>query len=323
MARATFLLPARARFGGQRLSPGTARALGRADRVDRAERADSGDADGPAQAARSQLRRHFTLVPDHWPVAALARRAEAGDAEGACWLRADPAHIRASINGAVLLACGDGLALQPAEAEALLQPLRPLFGDAGFPIDAPAPGHWYLRLPPDARPPRASEPADALGDDVTGHLPEGEGGRRWRALLSEAQVILHNHPANAARVAAGALPVNSLWFWGGGVLPDVVASPYARLQSDDEVARALAHGVAGAEALPPAYARPDDAVLVDLRAMRDLAALERHWLRPALDDVAGGALPRLQLDFADGHVVDFARGQRWRLWRRPAERLGA
>ncbi len=305
MARATFLLPARERFGGQRLSEPVARALGRADHHE------------AVAGERAQLRRHFTLLPDHWPLAALTRRVDAADAESACWLRADPAHIRPGINGATLLACGDALALSGEEAEALQRPLRPLFGDAGFPIDAPVPAHWYLRLPREAQLPEFAEPAEALGGDVFEHLPEGDAGRRWRALLSEAQVILHNHPANAARAATGKLPVNSLWFWGGGVLPDRVSGAHARLQSEDEVARALAHGAAAIEALPGRYARPEDDLLVDLRHVRDVAALEHDWLQPALRDMATDAVEALQLDFADGHAIDLLRSQRWRFWRRP------
>lgn len=307
--RVTLLLAARERFGGQRLSPESARAFGRADRRD------------SATGGRAQLRRHFTLIPDHWPLAALARRADTEDVVGSTWLRADPAHVRAGMNGATLLACGDGMALTADEASALLRPLKPLFGDTGFAIDAPQPSHWYLRLPLEAKPPAFAEPAEALGSDVFEHLPEGDAGRRWRSLLSEAQVILHNHPLNAERAARGQLPVNSLWFWGAGVLPDSVSSPHARLQSDDEVMAALAHGVLRAEPRPAAYAAAQDDLLVDLRDMRDLAALERDWLAPALRDVAAGGIERLQLDFADGHAVDIARGQRWRFWRKPMARL--
>src|SRR5687768_231748 len=259
MAHVAFLLAARSRYGGQRLSPQTARALGRADRRDE------------TGSARAQLRRHFSLIPDHWPLASLTRRVDAEDAAGACWLRADPAHVRAGINGATLLACGDGVDLTAEETATLLQPLRPLFGDAGFPIDAPLPGHWYLRLPREAKLPLFTEPSEALGTDVFEHLPEGDAGRRWRSLLSEAEVVLHNHPFNARRTDKGRLAVNSLWFWGGGVLPDHASARRARLQSDDEVMRALAHGGAAVESLPGRYGHANGDVLVDLRALRDLA----------------------------------------------------
>src|SRR3546814_9323765 len=103
---------------------------------------------------------------------------------------------------------------------AFLPALRPLFGDAGFPIDAPHPSRWYLRLPHGAKLPAFAEPDDALGADLFDHLAEGSEGRRWRVLLGEAQVVLHNHPRNARRAEQGRPPVNSLWYWGGGVLPD-------------------------------------------------------------------------------------------------------
>ena len=316
MARASFLLPARARFGGQRLAPDLAKALGRGDHRDVPPTAN--DASGKAQ-----LRRHFRLVPDHWPLAALTRRVDGPDADGACWLRADPAHLRAGINGATLLAVGDMLQLSAEDAQALLRPLRPLFGDAGFTLDAPLPGHWYLRLPCEAKPPAFVEPGEALGTDVFEHLPEGEAGRRWRSLLSEAQVTLHHHPINAARIAAGQLPVNSLWFWGAGILPDHVSSPHGVVQSEDEVVRALAHGAAAATTLAGRYALPEADTLFDLRHARDLQALQAQWWQPALRDLAAGRLQQVQLDFEDGHAIGLDRRQRWRFWRRPLPRMDA
>lgn len=310
MAQATFLLPPRARFGGQRLPEASARALGRADHAQAGE------------GGRAQLRRHATLVPDHWPLAALTRRIDAHDADTGCWLRADPAHVRAGINGATLLASGGMLDLTAAEADELQRPLRPLFGDTGFTLDAPTPAHWYLRLPREAKLPAFAEPSEALGADVFEHLPDGEPGRRWRALLNEAQVVLHNHPLNARRAADGKLPVNSLWFWGGGVLPDHQTFAAAHAWSNDEVVRALAAG-ADARALPPRYGTHEGDALIDLRHARDLALLERDWLQPALSAVAAGSLDALRLDFTDGHLSTLRRGQRWRFWRRPRVRFDA
>lgn len=310
MERAAFLLATGARFGGQRPGEAVAGALGRADH-----------AVGVA-GEREQLRRHFALVPDHWPLAALTRRVDADDADSARWLRADPAHVRADINGARLLACGDALGLSAEEAGEFLRALRPLFGDAGFPIDAPRPGHWYLRLPREAKLPAFADPAVALGEDVFEHLPEGDAGRRWRALLSEAQVVLHNHPRNAQRVAQALPPVNSLWFWGAGVLPHSSSTPHAWVYSDDEVLRALAHGHAGTAQLPPRFQATGERALYDLRVARDLAALERDWLCPAVRAVARHQLQQLELDFADGRVATIGRRQRWRFWRKPWARLG-
>src|SRR5690606_34937557 len=212
-ATTTFLLPAAARLGRQRLSGRNAALLGRGRR----------GSDGEA-GRRAQLLRHFPLHASGWPIAALARQAEVGDAADAAWLRADPAWLRPDINGVRLFAHGEALAVTEDERDGFLSALRPLFGDAGFALDAPHPAHWYLRLPAGTPLPAFPDPGDALGEDLFDHLDTGPEGRRWRALASEAQVLLHNHPLNARRVARGQAPVNAVWFWGRGRPPAAPAA---------------------------------------------------------------------------------------------------
>lgn len=297
----TLLLPARARLEGD--SPTLARVLAR------------GDAASGAAGDEAQLLRAFDVLPRGLPVAALTRQYDRGDAAHQAWLRADPAHVRADLGAGRLLACGE-LGLADAEVEALLQPLRPLFGDDGCPISAGAPSRWYLALPRDARLPAFVPPSRVLGDDIYAHLPEGDLGRRWRRLLSEAQVTLHNHPLNAERARAGKPVVNSLWFWGGGVLPDHVRSIHSAVMSDDLLCAALARQAqVGHVELPVSLPLvPPRGALVDLRRLRAARAIERDWVEPALARLRGQDL--LRLDFADGSRVDYRRGHRWRFWRR-------
>ncbi|MCA0395690.1 MAG: phosphoglycerate mutase [Proteobacteria bacterium] len=309
-ARATLLLPAARRFGTQALSAAGALALGRADRVE-----------GLGAGRRAQLLRHFQLVPNHWPIAALTRQMDARDAAGAAWLRADPCRVLPDMNGARLLGYGDALDLDAEDARQLLPALKPLFGDAGFTLDAPVPWRWYLRLPREARLPVFTEPDEALGTDLFDHLAEGSEGRRWRLLASEAQVVLHNHPWNARRQAAGRPPVNSLWFWGGGVLPDHVLTPHQRVHGVEDLCAALAAAAGVRAALPVRFAVEADDALFDLTALRDLAVLDALWLQPALAALRAGELASLQLDDEDGTAVAFVRSQRWRFWRRPRARL--
>ena len=318
MATATLLLPARERFAGQALPEQLARALGRAE-----------PSGGAIPGERAQLLRHFELLPRGWPVAALTRQLDAGDAELGAWLRADPAYVRPDINGARLLATGEVLQLAPEDIDALLPALRPLFGDAGFPIDAPSPARWYVRLPREAKLPQFAEPQDALGADLFEHLPGADQdrpeGRRWRALLSEAQVVLHNHPWNARRLADGKLPVNSLWFWGAGLLPDHVTSRHRRVHSDDILVRALANasGTALTPLASPFMPPEEGAALYDLRALRNFAWLTGDWLEPAILALHAGGIDSLHLDFEDGAGYTLSRRQRWRFWRRPLRVLHA
>jgi hypothetical protein len=308
--RATFLLPARLRLAGQGMPASLATALARADRT----QAQAGE--------RAQLLRHFELLPRGWPVAALTRAFDANDSMQGAWLRADPAYVQPDLSGARLLACGDALQLEAAEAEALLQPLRPLFGDSGFPIDAPRPARWYLRLPREAKLPSMASPDEALGADLFDHMPEGPEGRRWRALLSEAQVVLHQHPVNAQRIARGKPPVNSLWFWGGGVLPDHVTTSHASIASDEVTLRALAKSSNVAATDLPSHFETR-AALFDLRPQRDLHAIAEAWLSPALDALRAGTLAQLDLDCEDGTRWTLRRSQRWRFWRKPLAAIDA
>ena len=170
---------------------------------------------------------------------------------------------------------------------------------------------------------RSPHPSDALGEDVFDHTPDGSLARRWRSLLSEAQVVLHNHPRNEARAQAGLVPVNSLWFWGGGVLPDAVACDHASVFSDDPVLHGLACiGSFRAMALDdfPGVASIADAALLDLRACRDPRQLLERWLLPAQAAAQQG---RVDFDLADGRDFRLLPGQRWRFWRKPRTVLTA
>jgi hypothetical protein len=310
MPMLTLLLPARSRFESQPLPAGLARLLARADREDEAAR-------GP----KPQLQRHFDVLPRHCPEAPITRELDAGDAIAHAWLRADPSYVQADMTSGRMLACGD-MGLSTDDCDALLQPLRPLFGNEGFPISAPVPQRWYLMLPRDSKPPQCSPPDEVLGDDLHAHMPEGEPGRRWRRLLNEAQVILHNHPLNAQRIARGLPPVNNLWFWGGGVLPDHVRTDYRDVFGEEALLRGL--GKLAGVIVQPVPARLGTSpvgqdTLIDLRGVRELAVLERDWLLPAVSALRKA--DSLLLDFADGARYTIRRGQQWRFWRRPLASL--
>jgi len=317
MATLILLLPAVARLAG-RLPTALAAALGRADTV---------HADVPGE--RAQLLRHFDVVPRGWPIAALTRQRDAADAAGSMWLRADPAWVRPDISGARLFACGAGLQPTLADCDALLPALRPLFGDAGFQLDAPVPARWYLRLPQGSKLPAFADPADALGADVFEYLPndaqdDGVVARRWRSLLNEAQVVLHNHPWNARRVAAGKPPINSLWFWGAGALPMQVQSACGSVEGSDEVLQAFAIAAGCKLQAPVSAFAPGDVDaerLVDLREQRHLPTLSSDWLLPAIAAMKRRRISAVRLDFPDVAGLRLHPGQRWRFWRKPLAQL--
>ena len=60
--------------------------------------------------------------------------------------------------------------------------------------------------------------ATRLGRSVDALLPQGADALLLHGSFNEIQMLLHDHPVNAAREARGALTVNSLWLWGAGRL---------------------------------------------------------------------------------------------------------
>lgn len=316
------LLPAIERFGGQRFEDALALALGRADALPSGQ-----------PGRRAQLQRHIQLPAGRWPIAALSRQTEVGDAEGWAWLRAEPAWLHPDINGVRLMAYGPALEATDADVAALLPALQPLFGDAGFQLDAPTPQRWYIRAPAGSKLPHFPDPADVVGDDLFefDERQDSPEARRWRLLASESQILLHNHPWNQQRAEQGKAPINALWFWGAGVLPTAgsgIRSRHARIHSDEPNLQALAASLGNDVPVPVSansfsqLALADaDSWLVDLGDDTDLLRIQRDWLLPALAALQAGSLHSLLLDSEDGRQWCLRRGHRWRFWRKPMPRL--
>lgn len=261
------------------------------------------------------IRELFQFAGTAVPVAALTRESDCRDAAGSTWLRADPAHVRADMATARMLACGD-LGLSAQDCQALIQPLKPLFGDSGFPIDAPVPSRWYLRAPAGAKLPVFTPPDRALGDDLRLHLPDGAEGKRWRSLLNEAQIVLHNHPLNQQRIARGQLPVNSLWFWGAGTLPEWVRSEVQRVRTRDATLAALASRAKVAVLPPSDGPLPgwNGHTLLDFDDAEGLAELAQ-WLPVVESALSKRQIARVRLLLASGERGTYEHRNRWRFWR--------
>lgn len=254
---------------------------------------------------------HFPGVDAGVPAAAITRQFLAGDAGDDIWLSADPAWVQPDMNGVRLLACGQ-MQLDMDAAQALAEPLRPIFDEAGMQLEISTPDRWHLRLPPDTPLPDFAAPEQALGEDLAQHLPQGAQGRRWRVLLNDIQVLLHQHPLNAQRQASGWAPINSLWLWGGGRLP-TLSSQLSGVVSDDLLLRALAAqaGTAQQARTPETVAAAPANWLIDLQDLSASIIATQWW--PALQSVLGQRA--VLLHFASGERWQRRPWHRWRFWR--------
>jgi hypothetical protein len=278
------------------------------------------------------LSEHFRWPHGPLPAAALIRQSVAGDAGTALWLSADPAWVQPELNGARLLACGN-LGLSVEDSKSLVAALAETFEAAGMNLLVGDAQHWQLRLPGYVEVPSFPEPEDALGADLFEHLPKGEQGRQWRALINEAQVVLHNHPVNRSRAAQGMPPVNSVWLWGPGALPEWVECGLSPIYSDDLLAWALAHRANVDVQARQAFARVGAASaamgargnlaiaaeaaptysLLDLQDVQP-SAFEREWWPTIEARLTAGT--EIRLAFADGVRMVLHKRHRLRFWRK-------
>jgi len=307
MTALTLLLPSARKLAATDGGRGWLDRLGQADRLP--------DQGAPLAALAGGV---FTVVPSDFSEAAVRRHGEADDAGDGVWLCADPCWLVAEPTGLRMMA-GGAMQLSALEAEDFAAVLAPIFGDAGIALRLGAPDHWYLQLPAGAELPRFSPLREVLGDDIERHLPVGKPGLRWRHLHNEVQMSLHQHRHNQRRAERGLAPVNSLWFWGGGRLPNRVGCAQDQLLSDDLLVRGLARLAAvpcGAVTTLAAALTLGPRVAVDLRDASDLEALTNTWLLPALAALRHGPIRSLQCGFDSGECCRLRAWHRWRFWRR-------
>jgi hypothetical protein len=267
------------------------------------------------------------------PAAALRRLALHGHPQpddNCDWLCLDPVHLRFE-QRSLIAEDPRLLQLSDAEAAALAAALAPTFAALGE-LEVIAPGAWNLRL--NAAAPAFEDLPEAAGR-AAAPLPPGAAYAPWRHALNEAQIILHSHPVNATRQAAGRPVVNSLWPWGGGRLPAVVGSRHRALWSDDPLARGIAHLLQiEAAALPAGFAeRNVEASLAVIDALEQpaksgdalawceqLARFEADWLAPARGALQAGRLDALHLlapgDLGSSELL-VRRHDLWKFWRKP------
>ncbi len=280
----------------------------------------------PARRVDSLLAERLGLSGDRLPLAAVTAAADGLPATEGWWLRADPVCLLPDRDRLRLVDAAP--ALTAAEAGALAATLNDFLAADDLEIVVPHPQRWYLRCEREYSPGGSPLP-EVAGEDIASHLPTGDDGA-WRRRLNEIQMCLHGHPVNVAREAGVQLPVNSVWFWGGGSWPERTDSDISRIFTDDDLFVALGDAL-GLERLPlRALATADltgNSLVIDTRlwpahVQRDPLA----WMEKVTafnDEIVSIVTKRMREDDlsirlhdAGGNLYTIHSRQRFRLWRR-------
>lgn len=172
------------------------------------------------------------------PVAAITRLMEVDDRDASWWLRADPVYVQADRSGLVMLA-HEELQLTQQETDVIVAEINQHFSGEAWQLLALCPSRWYLRS--DQAQHIVTTPlSQVMGRDIHAYLPQGKDASYWHGIINELQMLLHGSRVNTAREANDCLPVNSLWLWGGGCLPEINPSPWQGVWSDNLICHGLA-----------------------------------------------------------------------------------
>jgi hypothetical protein len=256
---------------------------------------------GPGAGLEAWLLDAFAVAgQEDQPAAPYSLVADGGVPDGAWWLCADPVNLRAE-RDTVLLSDTILFDVSRDEAASLATSLNAHFAAHGITFHPLRPDRWYARVEQD--PGMTAPPlADVRGQSMIERLPHGPEGSRWRSVLNEIQMLLHEHPVNAAREARGAPAVNGLWLWGAGRVAETPRTAFHGVTSDNPVAKGLALAAGKRHDPLPGSARewlddsdPSGVVAVILETLRGPAAygdlpawragletLERDWFAPLL-----------------------------------------
>jgi hypothetical protein len=259
------------------------------------------------------------------PVAALTHvsdRQQRPD-EHCYWLRADPVTLWADMARVFMTQFGFA-DLDPVERNEIENSIRRVLRREGIHLHSHHPERWCIPLekPLDF----SFTPLDeALGTDLAEALPEQPEARHWRRILTEIQIALHNAPVNIRRRANGQREINSVWFWGGGFMPDTTAHhPFDTVYSDDPVSRGLAiindcRCVEQWEALTANLENDGPSVLVDWAVSGDGAEDELARMEALIELLHGRAdhgFIDLELYDGSGRGRSYRKGAHRRFWRR-------
>ncbi len=210
------------------------------------------------------------------PVAAITRLLDDNERPQGVWMRADPVHLRPDRDGLILM---DSfiLGLSQHDALAIATEVNKVLSHYGWVLEVPYEDRWYIRM--DKAPELTTTELPAMiSKDIRHHLPQGKDAALFHNLLNEIQMQLFDCDVNQLRESKGELPVNSVWFWGLGSLPEHVRWDWSVVYSDDAFVRGMA-ALAGTpcHAVPPDF----DTVFANTHEQENVLVVLQHCQAPA------------------------------------------
>jgi len=162
-------------------------------------------------------------------------------------------------------------------------------------------------------------PASVGHQELRAMQPQGRDARRLIQLQAELQMLLHEHPVHARRIAQQQAPINALWLWGAGGWPIAASCKPTLVYSNESYLRGVCSTNQIEHCDAPASLAdivPVDGDTMAVASLTRAEEVEERFFAPLLRALRHGAWRSVQVLWEEGRF-DVTRRQLWRFWRRP------
>ena len=259
-----------------------------------------------------------------YPSAAVTRSGDAQERARDFWLHLQPMHFMAGLDRLTAVMLYGASSVARAELAELEPTIAAHLRTAEMELVTTSQGAWLAHS---ARTldVQTAPPEIAAASPLEQAMPHGKDAPALRRLLTELQMLLHEHPVNVERQRRGVPEINAVWFHGSGEIRELQRYALPQAFGDDLYLR----GIYRLNDCEVTSAPPDAQALlarvssraVAVVAADDVDALEAAWIAPLARALATGAIARLEI-VIDQWRVTIARHallKFWRATRAPAE----
>ena len=259
-----------------------------------------------------------------YPSGAVTRTGDVAQPARDFWLHLQPMHFIAGLDRLTAVMLHGASSVARAE----LAELEPMIGahlrTAGMQLVTTSRGDWLVHservLDVQTAPPEA-----AVASPLEQAMPQGRDAPALRRLMTELQMLLHEHPVNVERERRGIPEINAVWLHGSGEIRELPRYALPQAFGDDLYLRGIyrlndADVTSAPHDAQALLARIGERAVIVVAA-DDVDVLEAAWIAPLSRALAAGAISRLEIvmDRCAVVVARHALLKFWRGTRAPAE----
>ncbi len=248
------------------------------------------------------------------------------------WAKADPCFFKADAHTVYCLG-GQLLQLSGEQAQTMIDDLNVDLKEKDLSLIMLNEISWVLKLnrPMDAC---TNTLQDVLSKSIFELMPTGPDGIALNQLFTDIQLMLKPHPINVEKEQAMDLPVNGLWLYGLGGLPEQVVTTLDGLYSNDTYVQGMGKcaniATGGLPSGLDSLSKHEqcavvDTELLDIMAISEQAKVieklktwEKLWFGPLFDALQNNAVKNVCIEPCDTYQYQVGKRQLKYFWRNNA-----